>query len=88
MEFKGDTNSALWNIITMLDATHVFINLGWEHDFDINYQSEFSCLIRDFKRQYPHIKVFLIIHPSQSPWLLKPGFFDPKQLKCVTNVLD
>ena len=79
MVFQGDTNSDLWNIIPRLDATHVFINLGWER-FDINYQLEFSCIIQDFKRQYPHIKVFLIGHPT--------GSFDPTQLKCDINVLD
>ena len=72
----------------MLDATHVFINLGWEHLFDINYQSEFSCLIRDFERQNPHIKVFLISHPAHRPWLMEPGSFDPTQFKCDINVLD
>ena len=37
-------------------------------------------MIRDFERHYPHIKVFLIGHPT--------GSFDPTQLKCDINVLD
>ena len=66
MEFQGDTNSNIWKILPKLAVSHFFINLGW----DITYQSGFYTLIRDFKQNYSHIKVFLVSHPAQRPWLM------------------
>ncbi len=87
--FEGDLNATLWNILPMLNATHAFINLGWEHLYGLDQQSDFTCVMIDFERRF-NIKLFLISHPPTSNHLRLPSemFFDPTKFKCYTNVLD
>ena len=84
--FEGDITATMWEILPKLNATHVFLNIGWEHLFDFEKQSELSCNIRDFEKEHPHIKVYLLSHPHDH--FSSSSQFDPSQLRCDSNVLD
>mmetsp|Transcript_9921 Transcript_9921/g.14722 ORF Transcript_9921/g.14722 Transcript_9921/m.14722 type:complete len:418 (+) Transcript_9921:88-1341(+) len=87
--FEGDLNATLWNMLPRLNTTHAFVNLGWEHTAEFQQQSDFSCVIRDFERHFPDIKLFLISHPPPTNDLDDPvHHFDATKLKCDANVLD
>ena len=84
--FDGDVNATMWHILPKLNATHAFINLGWEHLFNLTKQSELSCNIRDFEQHHPHIKIYLLSHPHSLD--SESSMFEPSQLKCDCDVLD
>mmetsp|Transcript_30329 Transcript_30329/g.47517 ORF Transcript_30329/g.47517 Transcript_30329/m.47517 type:complete len:380 (-) Transcript_30329:201-1340(-) len=87
--FEGDLNATMWNILPQLNTTHAFINLGWEHTAGFQQQSDFTCVMRDFERSNPGIKLFLISHPPPTDALDDPVHnFDATKLKCDANVLD
>jgi hypothetical protein len=87
--FEGDLNATLWNMLPRLNTTHAFVNLGWEHTARFQQQSDFSCVIREFERHFPDIKLFLISHPPRTNALDDPvHHFDATKLKCDANVLD
>ena len=87
--FQGDLNATLWNVLPRLNTTHAFINLGWEHVAGFQKQSDFSCMMRDFERHFPDIRLFLISHPPSKRNLNSPvAHFDATKLKCDANVLD
>jgi hypothetical protein len=46
--FDGDLNASIWQMLPRLGATHAFINLGWEHIFPFEAQSEFTCSMKEF----------------------------------------
>jgi hypothetical protein len=87
--FEGDLKAIMWKVLPMLNATHAFINLGWEHLYGLDQQSDFTCVMRDYERRF-NIKVFLISHPPTAEHIGLPSemFFDPTKLKCNVNVLD
>jgi hypothetical protein len=83
--FKGDLNATLWNVLPKLNTTHAFVNLGWELFFKFPQQSKLSCcVIRDFERHHPDIKIFLISHPPRRPKLISK--FDPLDLQCGDDI--
>ena len=87
--FQGNTNETLWSILPKLNTTHAFVSLGWEHLFNFEKVSEFSCLLRKFERHHPEIKVFLISHPPNFDNIENPAVvFDATKLQCDCNVLD
>lgn len=87
--FQGNLNETLWNILPQLNATHAFVNLGWEKNFPFAKQSDFSCTMREFERHHPDIKLYLISHPPKTQHIDNPlANFDVKKLKCDSNVLD
>eukprot|EP00571_Detonula_confervacea_P009392 CAMPEP_0172326970 /NCGR_PEP_ID=MMETSP1058-20130122/58148_1 /TAXON_ID=83371 /ORGANISM="Detonula confervacea, Strain CCMP 353" /LENGTH=184 /DNA_ID=CAMNT_0013043883 /DNA_START=588 /DNA_END=1138 /DNA_ORIENTATION=+ len=87
--FEGDLNATLWNVLPLLNATHAFINLGWEHLFGIEAQSELSCVMEQYTKQYPHIKLYLISHPPARKDVINHiQLFDAKNLKCHVPVFD
>ena len=87
--FEGDLNATLWDILPQLNTTHAFISLGWEDFARFQQQSDFTCVMRDFERSYPDIKLFLISHPPSTAALDDTvHYFDATKLKCDANVLD
>jgi len=56
--WAGDMNASLYEIIPKLNATHVFVNLGWD------FRSDPSCLLNEFAKEHPSIKVTYISHPQ------------------------
>jgi hypothetical protein len=87
--FQGDLKDTLWKILPRLNTTHAFVNLGWEHLYPMEAQSDFSCVIQDFERHHPEIKVYLISHPPDTTKISNPlESFDVTKLKCDIKVLD
>ncbi|KAL7521505.1 hypothetical protein ACHAWX_006182 [Stephanocyclus meneghinianus] len=79
--WRGNLNATLWEVLPRLNATHVFVNLGWDRTF--NHESEFSCALNKFATHHPGIKVTYMSHPRG-----KGAFFDAAALKCSVDVLD
>lgn len=87
--FQGNLNDTLWQILPRLNTTHAFVNLGWEHLFPFEMQSNFSCVIQEFERHHPDINIYLISHPPHVSALSNPLVsFDATKLKCDIKVLD
>lgn len=89
--FEGDVNATLWTIIPSLKPkpTHVFAQLGWEHEFNFATQSEFSCVMKDFANKHPDIKLYLNSHPPIKGNVNNPrATFDATKLKCDIDVFD
>lgn len=84
-----DVNTTMWEILPLLNTTHVFVNLGWEHLFGMSQQSKFSCGFKSFERHHPDIQTFLISHPPEKKTLDNPSIkFNESNLECDVNVLD
>jgi hypothetical protein len=61
----------MWNILPKLNATHAFINLGWEWITTFDDISELSCSIREFERHHPSIRsILLLVHQAGPIYLL------------------
>jgi hypothetical protein len=87
--FKGSVNATMWEIVPLLNATHMFVNIGWEEFYRMTEQSSFSCELKSFAEQHPDIQVFLISHPPQSNTLHNPSAkFNESNLACDIRVLD
>ena len=83
--FEGNLNETLWNILPRLNATHAFVNVGWEKAPGQDY----SCELQEFEQSYPDIKTFMITTPPETKHIGNPYvYFDPKKLKCKSNILD
>lgn len=88
--FDGDTNATLWEILPRLNTTHALINLGWEHLFPLQAQSDFTCRMEDFMLMHPNIKLHLISHPTERRFASQNvlQWFDRSKLRCNVEVLD
>mmetsp|Transcript_7090 Transcript_7090/g.19811 ORF Transcript_7090/g.19811 Transcript_7090/m.19811 type:complete len:166 (+) Transcript_7090:778-1275(+) len=87
--FSGNLNDTLWTLLPLLNASHAFISLGWEHIFGFPNQSEFSCTIDAFQKVNTNIKLFLMSHPPALKDIFDPTVsFDATKLKCGCNLLD
>jgi hypothetical protein len=83
-----NVNNTLWNILPKLNASHAFINLGWEWLTTIDDISELCCSIREFERHHPSIKVYFITSPPSRPTLSIDHPWNMEELKCECDVLD
>ena len=80
--FEGDVNETLWKILPRLDATHVFVNDGWP-------ARDISCELQNFERHHPKIKAVMVSHPPEVSQIGNPlSQFDPKSMKCDSDLLD
>lgn len=87
--FDGNVTETLWNILPRLNATHAFVNLGWEAIYGFEAQSDFSCEMQEFERQHPSTQLYLMSHPPPKSVIDNPlASFDAKKLKCDVGVLD
>ena len=89
--FDGDTNRTLWEILPLLNATDVFVNLGWVHLFPLGSQSTFTCEMEKFMRAHLNMKLTLISHPPNRIKLNEDvtQWFDwSSKLECKVGVLD
>lgn len=87
--FEGNLSETVWNILPLLNATHAFVSLGWEHLFGFQEQSEYSCAIKSFENFHNNIKIYLSSHPPHVGNTINPTVaFDAKKLKCDCGVLD
>jgi len=84
--FEGNLTHALQHVLPRLNATHAFVNYGWNQS--IAMFSQLSCKLEAFARQHPEIKVFLTSHPYHKSSTSTKTRFDPRNLKCKCNVLD
>ena len=83
--FEGNLNETLWKILPQLNATHAFVNVGWERAPGQDY----SCELQEFEQNHPEIKTFMITTPPETKHLENdPYFHFPKNLKCKCNILD
>lgn len=87
--FVGDTNRTLWEILPLLNATDVFVNLGWESVFPLDSQSNFTCDMEGFMRAHSNIKLYLISHPPHREKQYEDATHDwSSKLECKVDVLD
>ena len=74
-KWVGNLNASLYDIIPLLNATHVFANPGWDWERDI------SCMLREFANHHKNIKVAYLSHPRpMSLYTLK--MLDPTKMEC------
>ena len=76
----GNLNSSLYDIIPMLNATHVFANDGW------NFGGDISCMLREFANYHSNIKVAYMGGPLDI--MGKHHMLDPRTMKCQIDALD
>ena len=76
----GNLNSSLYDIIPMLNATHVFANDGW------NFGGDVSCILNQFANYHPNIKVAYMGGPLDISG--KHHMLDPRTMKCQIDALD
>jgi len=69
-------NASPYKIIPKLNATHVFANRGWDME---SYNP--SCLLRDFAKRHPSVKVAYISHPPDLSG--KNKVFGPSEKKQI-----
>jgi len=90
-EFQGNLTATLEEVLPLLNTTHAFVNLGWSHLFGLAAQSEFSCVIPEFERHHPDMKVNLISHVPNQGYKGKStpyNFSYAKEMKCASGVID
>ena len=89
--FQGNLNETLENVLPLLNATHAFVNLGWDENYNLTAQSKFSCTISEFVQHHPDIEVNLI---STIPHWGDKGKKSPNnvsfanELKCAVGAID
>ena len=88
--FSGSLNDTIWSMLPLLNATHAFVSMGWEHVFGFEDQSELSCTIKSFEKIHKNTKLFLLSHP---PAFLEGAphpliSFDATKIKCDCDLLD
>ncbi|CAJ1957664.1 unnamed protein product [Cylindrotheca closterium] len=80
--FEGTVEKTLWEVVPKLNATHAFVSMGWEDNWE--KISDLACVIRDFQQFYPNIRVFLTINPPIRANLTR----DFDDLKCKVDIYD
>ena len=62
VSFKGSLNKTLWNVLPLLNASHAFVNLGWEFEFGFQHQSKLYCELSFFEKLNSNVKLYLLSH--------------------------
>jgi len=87
--FKGNVNATMWNMLPRLNATHAFVQLGWDHRFGLAEKSKFSCTLQKFQQDHPDLLVSLISNPppvsSRNESAMES---DSDRLGCKVPILD
>ena len=78
--WSGNLNEALETMVPMLNATHVFVNPGWEFGRDI------SCELNTFAKSHPNIEVSYMSNPLDTSGKVK--MLDPTSMECQIGYLD
>ena len=87
--FEGNLNETLWNVLPKLNTTHAFVRVGWNYNADFENRTAYSCILQDFQRHHPNIKLFQISSLPELARISNPASsFDPTKLKCDIGVLD
>lgn len=86
--FEGDVNATMWEILPRLNATHAFVQLGWDHHFRFSEKSQFSCAVQHFQQHHPDLQVSLISHPIRVYRNESAMECDPDGLECDVPMLD
>ena len=79
--FEGDVIETLRSIVPKLNATHVFVQSGWQF-------VDLSCELWEFETNHPGIRAFLITHPYTEMSLDLYPEFDATNLTCDSGVID
>jgi len=78
--YVGNLKSSLYDIIPLLNTTHLFVNSGWDFERDI------SCELKEFSKSHPDIKVTYLSQPLDISG--KVQMLDPRKMKCKIDTID